>query len=153
MNPELQQIINEMAVGGASQQEINEVARRYEAGLPLYGDQPVMSGFQQDIARKRSRGRNPFLNILGEIGDFTGLTKEMKLSIVGQLIGQSPRICSDDVYSCMIDMHDNKQKITIRKLSELLDVSSRTVYRVMCDDLRREKELLNIELKKMYEKV
>ncbi len=76
MNPELQQIINEMAVGGASQQEINEVARRYEAGLPLYGDQPVMSGFQQDIARKRSRGRNPFLNILGEIGDFTGLTKE-----------------------------------------------------------------------------
>ena len=53
----------------------------------------------------------------------------------------------------MIDMHDNKQKITIRKLSELLDVSSRTVYRVMCDDLRREKELLNIELKKIYEKV
>jgi hypothetical protein len=32
-------------------------------------------------------------------------------------------------------------------------VSSRTVYRVMCDDLRREKELLNIELKKIYEKV
>jgi len=84
---------------------------------------------------------------------FTGLTKEQKLSIVGQLIGQSPRICSDDVYACMIDMHDNKQKITIRKLSELLDVSSRTVYRVMCDDLRREKELLNIELKKIYEKV
>ena len=84
---------------------------------------------------------------------FTGLTKEMKLSIVGQLIGQSPRICSDDVYACMIDMHDNKQKITIRKLSELLNVSSRTVYRVMCDDLRREKELLNIELKKIYEKV
>ena len=84
---------------------------------------------------------------------FTGLTKEQKLSIVGQLIGQSPRICSDDVYACMIDMHDNKQKITIRKLSEILDVSSRTVYRVMCDDLRREKELLNIELKKIYEKV
>ena len=84
---------------------------------------------------------------------FTGLTKEQKLSIVGQLIGQSPRVCSDDVYACMIDMHDNKQKITIRKLSELLDVSSRTVYRVMCDDLRREKELLNIELKKIYEKV
>ena len=84
---------------------------------------------------------------------FTGLTKEMKLSIVGQLIGQSPRICSDDVYACMIDMHDSKQKITIRKLSELLDVSSRTVYRVMCDDLRREKELLNIDLKTTYEKV
>ena len=52
-----------------------------------------------------------------------------------------------------IDKRIYKQKITIRKLSELLDVSSRTVYRVMCDDLRREKELLNIELKKIYEKV
>jgi len=78
---------------------------------------------------------------------FCGLTKQQKLSIVGQLIGQGPRIHSDDVYAVMVDIHDNKQKITIRKLSELLNVSSRTVYRVMCDDLRREKELLNIELK------
>ena len=84
---------------------------------------------------------------------FTGLTKEQKLSIVGQLIGQSPRICSDDIYQCMIDMHDMGKKITIGRIAGLLDVSSRTVYRVMCDDLRREKELLNIELKKTYEKV
>ena len=84
---------------------------------------------------------------------FTGLTKEMKLSIVGQLIGQSPRICSDDIYECMIDMHDMGKKITIGRIAGLLDVSSRSVYRVMCDDLRREKELLNIELKKAYEKV
>ena len=84
---------------------------------------------------------------------FTGLTKEQKLSIVGQLIGQSPRICSDDIYECMIDMHDMGKKITIGRIAGLLDVSSRTVYRVMCDDLRREKELLNIELKKIYEKV
>ena len=84
---------------------------------------------------------------------FTGLTKEQKLSIVGQLIGQSPRICSDDIYECMIDMHDMGKKITIGRIAGLLDVSSRTVYRVMCDDLPREKELLNIELKKIYEKV
>ena len=78
---------------------------------------------------------------------FTGMTKEQKLSIVGQLIGQSPRICSDDIYECMIDMHDMGKKITIGRIAGLLDVSSRTIYRVMCDDLRREKELLNIELK------
>jgi len=84
---------------------------------------------------------------------FTGLTKEQKLSIVGQLIGQSPRICSDDIYECMIDMHDMGKKITIGRIAGLLDVSSRTVYRVMCDDLRREKELLNVELKKIYEKI
>ena len=77
---------------------------------------------------------------------FSGLTKEQKLSIVGQLVGQSPRIQSDDIYAVMGDMHDNKQKITIRKLSELLKVSSRTVHRHMCQDLKKEKELLNQQL-------
>ena len=77
---------------------------------------------------------------------FSGLTKEQKLSIVGQLVGQSPRVCSDDIYAVMVDMHDNKQKITIRKLSELLNVSSRTIHRHMCNDLKKEKELLNQQL-------
>ena len=77
---------------------------------------------------------------------FSGLTKQQKLSIVGQLVGQSPRIQSDDIYAVMVDMHDNKQKITIRKLSELLKVSSRTVHRHMCQDLKKEKELLNQQL-------
>ena len=77
---------------------------------------------------------------------FSGLTKEQKLSIVGQLVGQSPRVCSDDIYAVMVDMHDNKQKITIRKLSELLNVSSRTIHRHMCNELKKEKELLNQQL-------
>ena len=77
---------------------------------------------------------------------FSGLTKEMKLSIVGQLIGVTNKIHPDDVYACMIDLHDNKQKITIRKLSELLNVSSCTIHRHMCVDLKREKELLNQQL-------
>ena len=77
---------------------------------------------------------------------FSGLAKEQKLSIVGQLVGQSPRIQSDDIYSVMVDMHDNKQKITIRKLSELLSVSSRTIHRHMCNELKKEKELLNQQL-------
>jgi hypothetical protein len=77
---------------------------------------------------------------------FSGLTKEMKLSIVGQLIGVTNKIHPDDIYACMIDMHDNNKKITIRALSELLNVSSRTVYRHMCQDLKKEKELLNQQL-------
>tara|TARA_R100000664_G_C2755176_1_gene142851 strand:- start:1278 stop:1802 length:525 start_codon:yes stop_codon:yes gene_type:complete len=77
---------------------------------------------------------------------FSGLTKEMKLSIVGQLVGQSPRIQPDDIYSVMVDMHDNKQKITIRKISELLNVSNRTIHRHMCTELKKEKELLNQQL-------
>jgi len=75
-----------------------------------------------------------------------GLTKEEKLSIVGQLIGRSNKIHPDDVYQCMIDLHDMNKKITIRRLSELLSVSSRTVHRHMCEQLKKEKELLNQQL-------
>jgi len=75
-----------------------------------------------------------------------GLTKEEKLRIVGQLIGRSNKIHPDDIYACMIDLHDLREKITIRRLSELLKVSSRTIHRYMCIELKREKELLNKEL-------
>ena len=77
---------------------------------------------------------------------FSGLRKEQKLSIVGQLVGQSPIIQPDDIYSVMVDMNDNKQKITISSLAKLLSVSSRTVHRHMCVELKKEKELLNQQL-------
>ena len=77
---------------------------------------------------------------------FSGLTKEQKLSIVGQLVGQSPRVCPDDIYAVMIDMHDMGKKITIGRIAGLLDCSSRTIHRHMCEDLKREKELLNQQL-------
>ena len=76
----------------------------------------------------------------------SGLSKEEKLSIVGQLIGRSNKTHPDDVYQAMIDIHDLGQKITIKRVSEVLKVSSRTVHRYMCEDLKREKELLNKEL-------
>ena len=77
---------------------------------------------------------------------FSGLTKEEKLRIVGQLIGRSNKVHPDDVYQAMIDIHDLGQKITIKRISDAIHVSSRTVYRYMCEDLKREKELLNKEL-------
>ena len=75
-----------------------------------------------------------------------GLTKEEKLSIVGQLIGRSNKIHPDDIYACMIDLHDLREKITIRRLSELLKVSGRTIHRHMCAELKREKEILNQQI-------
>ena len=77
---------------------------------------------------------------------FSGLTKEQKLSIVGQLVGQSPRIQQDDIYAVMIDMHGMGKKITIGRIAGLLDCSSRTIHRHMCNDLKKEKELLNQQL-------
>ena len=77
---------------------------------------------------------------------FTGLSKEQKLSIVGSLIGVTNKICTDDIYHCMIDIHDWGKKITIGRIAGLLDCSSRTIHRHMCEDLKREKELLNQQL-------
>ena len=77
---------------------------------------------------------------------FTGLTKEQKLSIVGSLIGVTNKIHPDDIYQCMMDMHDMNKKITIGRIAGLLDCSSRTVHRHMCNELKREKELLNQQL-------
>ena len=77
---------------------------------------------------------------------FSGLTKEEKLSIVGSLIGVTNKICTDDIYHCMIDLNDWGKKITIGRIAGLLDCSSRTIHRHMCEDLKREKELLNQQL-------
>ena len=75
-----------------------------------------------------------------------GLAKDDKLRIVGQLIGRSNKTHPDDVYQAMIDIHDLGQKITIKRISDAIHVSPRTVHRYMCEDLKREKELLNKQL-------
>ena len=74
------------------------------------------------------------------------LTLSEKLSIVGQLIGRSKKIVEEDIYQCMLDLNDDKQKITISKLAKLLNCSTRTIYRNMGNQLKLEKELLNKEL-------
>ena len=74
------------------------------------------------------------------------MSKEEKLRIVGELIGRSKRIHSDDVYECMIDLNDMGKKITISRIAGLLDCSTRTIHRNMCEELKREKELLNQQL-------
>jgi hypothetical protein len=77
---------------------------------------------------------------------YSCLSKEEKLRIVGQLIGRSNKAHPDDIYQAMIDIHDLGQKITIKRISEVLRISSRTVHRYLCEDLKREKELLNKQL-------
>ena len=75
-----------------------------------------------------------------------GLCKEEKLRIVGELIGRSKKIHQDDVYQCMLDLNDWGENITIGKIAKLLDCSTRTIHRNMCEELKREKELLNKQI-------
>ena len=76
-----------------------------------------------------------------------GLTKEQKLSIVGELIGRTKRIHEDDIYQCMLDLNDLGRKITITQLALHLECSTRTIHRNMSAQLMREKELLNKQLR------
>ena len=76
----------------------------------------------------------------------SGLTKEEKLSVVGELIGRSKRIHPDDIYQCMLDLNDAGKKIVITQLALWLECSTRTIHRNMDEELKREKELLNKQL-------
>ena len=74
------------------------------------------------------------------------MSKEEKLRIVGELIGRSKRIHPDDIYECMLDLNDMGKKITMGRIAGLLDCSTRTIHRNMCQELRKEKELLNQQI-------
>lgn len=76
----------------------------------------------------------------------SGLSKEEKLKVVGELIGRSKRIHADDIYQCMIDLHDAGKKIVVTQLALWLECSTRTIHRNMGEELKREKELLNKQL-------
>ena len=77
---------------------------------------------------------------------FTLIDKQEKLRIVGELIGRSKRITEDDIYDCMLEINNNKEKITIAKLAKLLSCTSRTIHRNIGVELKREKELLNKQI-------
>ena len=78
--------------------------------------------------------------------DYSGLTPEQKMSIVGTLIGRSKRVDDEAIYQCMLDLNDFGKKITISRIAELLNCSARTIHRNMHEDLKKEKDYLNQKL-------
>ena len=78
--------------------------------------------------------------------DGSGLSTKEKMIIVGAMVGKSKKIHEDDIYQCMLDLHDDGKKITITRIAGLLDCSARTIYRNMGNELKKEKELLNQQL-------
>jgi hypothetical protein len=74
------------------------------------------------------------------------LSIEDKLRIVGSIIGRAKKIHEDDIYQCMLDVHDAGKKITATQLALWLECSTRTIHRNMGEELKREKELLNKQL-------
>jgi len=78
--------------------------------------------------------------------DTCGLEVIEKLSIVGSIIGRSKAVAADDIYDAMLTLNEAKQNITAKKLASYFDCSTRTIYRNMTQELKKEKELLNSQL-------
>jgi transcriptional antiterminator len=78
--------------------------------------------------------------------DTSGLTTSQKLSIVGKLIGKKKLAEPEDIYETMLYIHDMNRKITIASIAKALKVSTRTVYRNITTEIKKEKILLNEEI-------
>lgn len=88
--------------------------------------------------------KNRLRKVIFRIG--SGLTIDEKLSIVGSLIGRSKRITEDDIYQCMLEINEKRDKITISGIAKLLGCTPRTIHRNMGDELKLEKGVLNQQL-------
>ena len=78
--------------------------------------------------------------------DYSGLTPNEKMSIVGKLIGRSSRVDGEAIYQCMLDLNDMGKTITWSRVAGLLNCSTRTIQRNLNDCLRKEKAILNEEI-------
>jgi len=106
-------------------------------------DKVIQDVFMQDLEQPP---KNKLRKVVFK--DNSGLDKSQKLSIVGQLIGRKS-MDEEKIYQCMLDLHDMGKKITIGRIAGLLDCSSRTIHRNMSKELKKEKDLLNIENEKI----
>ena len=120
------------------------IADKENGFVTFFIKQKLLDSMIEDVLKQ---GGDPPVNKIRKVifKDFSGLDLKQKLTIVGQLIGRS-KLDKETIYQCMIDINDNGKKITIRWMAELLNVSQRTIYRHMCDELKREKQILNEEL-------
>jgi len=78
--------------------------------------------------------------------DYSGLTPEQKMSIVGKLIGRSSSVNAETIYQCMLDLNELNKKITWSQVANLLNCSERTIQRNINNTLKKEKQLLNEDL-------
>ena len=78
--------------------------------------------------------------------DYSGLTANEKMSIVGKLVGRSSRVDGEAIYQCMLDLNDMGKTITWSRIAGLLNCSTRTIQRNLNDCLRKEKAILNEEI-------
>ena len=120
------------------------IANKDNGFVTFFIKQRILDEMIKDVI---AQGGDPPANKLRKVvfKPYSGLDLSGKLKIVGQLIGRSS-IDKEMIYQAMLDLNDLGKKITISRVAGLLDCSTRTIHRHMCDDLKQEKQILNEEL-------
>ena len=120
------------------------IANKDNGFVTFFIKQRILDEMIKDVI---TQGGDPPKNKLRKVvfKPYSGLDLSGKLKIVGQLIGRSS-IDKEMIYDAMLDLNDMGKNITIGRIAGLLDCSARTIHRHMCDDLKREKQILNEEL-------
>ena len=120
------------------------IAKKENGFVTFFIKSKLLDDMIEDVI---NQGGDPPANKLRKVvfKPYSGLDLSGKLKIVGQLIGRSS-IDKEMIYETMLDLNNMGKKITIGRIAGLLDCSSRTIHRHMCDTLKQEKQKLNEEL-------
>ena len=120
------------------------IADKENGFVTFFIKQKILNDMIEDVL---NQGGDPPANKLRKVvfKPYSGLDLSGKLRIVGQLIGRSS-IDKETIYDTMLDLNDMGKKITIARIAGLLDCSTRTIHRHMCDEIKKEKQILNEEI-------
>ena len=121
------------------------IANKENGFVTFFIKQKILNDMIEDVFKQ---GGDPPANKLRKVvfKPYNGLTLNEKLSIVGKLIGRSSRVDEELIYQCMLDLNDDSKKITWSRVAGLLDCSTRTIYRNLSKQLKKEKNILNEEV-------
>ena len=121
------------------------IANKDNGYVTFYIKSKILDDMIEDVL---NQGGDPPANKLRKVvfKPYSGLDLSGKLKIVGQLIGRSSSVDEEAIYQCMLDLNDMGKKITWGKVAGLLDCSTRTIYRNLNKQLKKEKQILNEEL-------
>ena len=120
------------------------IANKENGFVTFFIKQKILNDMIEDVF---NQGGDPPANKLRKVvfKPYSGLDLSGKLKIVGKLIGRSS-IDTDMIYETMLDLNDMGKKITIGRIAGLLNCSTRTIHRHMCETLKKEKKILNEKL-------
>ena len=121
------------------------IADKENGFVTFFIKQKILDDMIEDVF---NQGGDPPANKLRKVifKPYSGLDLSGKLTIVGKLIGRSSNIDDEAIYQCMLDLNHYSKKITWSKVAGLLNCSTRTIYRNLSKDLKKEKQILNEEI-------